>query len=130
MPGDKSAKSTKSAKSSKKDKDKDKEKEKSEKDKKSKSGKSEKTNKKSSRSGKSSGAATPTKSRSKSKNREGAADVPGTPSNIEAMSHMGKSQMGEPDPGATLPAYGQHKDFATTAGNTLPGLHAESPFRT
>ena len=102
MPGDKSAKSTKSAKSSKKDKDK----EKSEKDKKSKSGKSEKTNKKSSRSGKSSQAATPTRERSKSRTKgEGAADNPATPSNIDAMSHMGKSQMGEPDPAATLPTY-------------------------
>ena len=103
MPGDKSAKSTKSAKSSKKDKP---DKEKSEKDKKSKSGKSEKTNKKSSRSAKSSQAATPTRERSKSRTKgEGAADNPGTPSNIEAMSHMGKSQMGEPDPAATLPQY-------------------------
>ena len=93
MPGDKSAKSTKSGKSSKKDK----EKEKSEKDKKSKSGKSEKTNKKSSRSGKSSRTATPTREKSKSKTREGN-EVPGTPSNIEAMSNMGKSHLGEPDP--------------------------------
>mmetsp|Transcript_32295 Transcript_32295/g.42766 ORF Transcript_32295/g.42766 Transcript_32295/m.42766 type:complete len:107 (+) Transcript_32295:262-582(+) len=46
------------------------------------------------------------------------------------MSHMGKSQMGEPEPSATLPAYaGAHRDFATTAGNTM-GLPNESPFRT
>jgi hypothetical protein len=121
MPGDKSAKSAKSGKSSKKDKDK------SEKDKKSKSGKSEKTNKKSSKSARSSNANTPTREKSKSKTREGN-DASVSPSNIDAMSAMGKSQLGDIDNhAATLPVFPD--GGITTAGNTM-GMPTESPFRT
>jgi len=123
MPGDKSAKSAKSGKSSSK-----KDKEKSEKDKKSKSGKSEKdkTGKKSSKSARSSNAATPTREKSKSKTREGN-DASVSPSNIDAMSNMGKSQMGDIDAAATLPVFPD--GGITTAGNTM-GMPTESPFRT
>ena len=102
MPGDKSAKSAKSGKSSSKGK------EKSEKDKKSKGGKSEKTNKKSSKSGKSSRSATPTREKSKDKTKQKEGNVPaadgGTPSNIDAMSNVAKSIMGDVENlGATQP---------------------------
>ena len=121
MPGDKSAKSAKSGKSSsKKDKDK------SEKDKKSKSGKSEKTNKKSSKSARSSNANTPSREKSKSKTREGN-DASVSPSNIDAMSAMGKSQLGDIDHAATLPIFPD--GGITTAGNTM-GMPTENPFRT
>jgi len=134
MPGDKASKSAKSAKSSKKDKEKDK----SEKDKKSKGGKSEKTNKKSSKSAASSRAATPTREKSKSKTRDGDADA--SPSNLDAISQMKYSQMGEVDNGGA----GAGASAGAGAGaSTLPnlpsggydttnmmGMPADSPFRT